>query len=363
MADPYRILGVDKGAGPDELKRAFRKRALRYHPDRNPNDPDAEERFKEVTWAYELLSDPLKRMQYDRLGRVYTGQRGPSWAQEPADIAEVFDRLMTEAFGSNPFKRGRSRHGDDLRYTVSLTLEEVAEGTEHELHFERQVTCESCEGAGVEARAEKVLCKDCGGSGEARRRTLLRPSGRCRTCKGEGYVSATPCKACAGDGRVPRDAGVKVKVPAGVEVGQRLKVRGMGNDGRRGGKTGDLFVVCDVRRHEYFHRDKSDVFCKLPASFAQLALGAEVPVPTLRGKAVIRIPQGTQPDQVLTLKGHGLPLPRSGRRGDQRVRLVLEVPRELDDARREALERFAGFTDPGVTPLRRQVLDLLERMS
>lgn len=361
MADPYRILGVDRSANPDELKRAFRKQALRYHPDRNPHDPGAEERFKEVTWAYELLSDPLKRMQYDRLGRVYTGRRGPSWAEEPADIAELFDRLMTEAFGSNPFKRDR-RHGDDLRYTVSLTLAEVANGVEREIDFERHVLCEACRGAGVEARADKVLCKDCGGSGEARRRTLLRPSGRCRTCKGEGYVSATPCEACEGEGRVVSEARVKVKVPAGVEVGQRLKVREMGNSGRRGGKTGDLFVVVDIERHPYFHRDKSDVFCKLPASFAQLALGAEVPVPTLHGKAVIRIPPGTQPDQVLTLRGHGLPSPRGGRPGNQRVRVVLQVPRELDDTRRAALEQVAGITDPGDTPLRRQVLDLLDQM-
>ncbi len=361
MDDPYRILGVGRDAGPEELKRAFRQLALRFHPDRNPDDPAAEARFKQVAWAYELLSDPLKRMQYDKLGRVFTGPGGPSWADDPADIGELFDRVMTEAFGSNPFKRDRNK-GNDLRYTVALSLEEVGRGGERELSYERMVPCEECAGAGVESRAEKVLCSDCGGSGESRRRTLLRPGGRCRTCKGEGYVSATPCAACDGEGRTSVAARVKVKIPAGVEMGQRLKVRDMGNAGRRGGKTGDLFVVVDIERHSYFQRDRKDIYCRLPVNFAQLALGAEAPVPTLHGKAVIRIPAGTQPDQVLTLRGHGLPSPRGGRPGDQRVRVVLEVPRTLDDARRAALTDAASATDPGETSLRRQVLDLLDEM-
>lgn len=362
MDDPYRILGVDRGSAPDEIKRAFRQQALRFHPDRNPDDPQAEASFKEVTWAYELLSDPLKRMQYDRLGRVYTGPKGPSWAEDPADLREIFDRLMTEAFGSNPFTRDRDRHGNDLRYTVSLTLEEVARGTEREVSFERMIACDECGGSGVQSRAEKVLCDECGGSGESRRRGLLRARGRCKACKGEGYVSATPCETCDGDCRLPIHARVKVKVPAGVEVGQRLKVSGRGNAGVRGGNTGDLFVVVDVERHPYFQRDRHDVYCKLPVSFAQLALGADAPVPTLLGKAVIRIPPGTQPEQVLTLVGHGLPRPRGGRRGDQRVRVVLEVPRALDESRRDALLVAAAATDPGDTPLRRQVLDLLDEM-
>jgi len=361
--DPYRILGVPRGASPEDVKRAFRRLALQYHPDRNPDDPVAEARFKEITAAYELLSDPVRRFQFDRFGNVFSRGGSPPFDADAGDIREMFDRLMTEAFGSNPFRNlGRSRQGEDLRYNVSVTLGEVASGASREISFERQVTCERCAGAGTETRAGRIVCPDCGGSGEARKRGLLRLGSRCRTCRGEGYVGADECSSCGGDGRTPRASSVRVKVPAGVESGQRLKVRELGHAGRRGGPPGDLFVVVDVEDHPYFQRDERHLYCKLPVRFTDLALGTDVPVPTLEGQALIRIPPGTQPDQVLTLKGRGLPGPRGGRSGDQRVRLVLEVPRELDAAARSTLQAAADAADPGVTELRRQVLDLLGEM-
>lgn len=360
--DPYRVLGIERGATPDEIKRAFRHLALRYHPDRNPNDPSAEQRFKEVTRAYELLSDPVRRFQYDRLG--FTGDRAggrtPPWDADGADLREVFDRLMNEAFGSNPFK-GRSK-GEDLRYSISVRLEEVARGTSRELAYERFVTCTRCGGSGADGMADKVVCDACGGTGEARKRGLLQIGSRCRACRGEGYVAAEGCPGCGGQGRVRKRASVRVKVPSGVESGQRLKVRDMGNAGPRKSATGDLYVMVDVEEHRYFQRDGRHVYCRLPVTFTDLALGAELSVPTLHQGAVIRVPPGTQPDQVLTLKGLGLPGPRGGRPGDQRVRVVLEIPRDLDPAARETLRIAAGAADPGMTTLRKRVLDLLDEM-
>jgi molecular chaperone DnaJ len=364
VSDPYRILGVERGATPDELKRAFRKLALRYHPDRNPDDPESEALFKQVTAAYELLSDPARRFQYDRFGHMSDGVRPNPFDMEQVDLREAFDRLMNEAFGSNPFKDlGRkSANGEDLRYNITVSLPEVASGTDREIAFRRRMKCGSCGGSGTDGRADRVLCTDCGGSGEARRKPLWRRNSRCPNCRGEGYVSATPCAGCAGDGLVSHGAHVRVKIPTGVQTGQRLKVRGMGNEGQVGGTTGDLFVVVDVEEHSFFQRDQRHVYCRMPVSFADLALGADVTVPTLRQPAVIRVPAGTQPDQVLTLKGHGLPGPRGGRAGDMRVRLVLEIPRDLDDRQREALRAARAAIDPGVTELRAQVLDLLDEM-
>ncbi len=363
--DPYATLGLGRDASSDEIKKAFRRLALRYHPDHNPGDASAEQRFKEVTQAYELLSDPMRRFQYDKFGFSRAG--GPTWNADPGDLREVFDRLMNEAFGSNPFKDFRpwrtgeaGTAGEDLRYSINVSLDEVATGTTRELSFSRKVTCDECHGSGADGRSERVLCPDCGGSGESRRRGLLRRGGRCKRCKGEGYVAAARCPACSGEGRESVETTVRVKVPTGVESGQRLKVKEMGNQGLDG--TGDLFVVVDVMDHAYFQRDKRNVYCRLPVSFTDLALGAELPVPTLHDQAVVRVPAGTQPDQVLTLKGYGLPGPRGGRKGDQRVRLVLEIPRGLDDGARDRLRRLAEAVTPEPTRLQRQVLDLLDKM-
>ncbi len=368
--DLYEILGVDRRASPDELKRAFRKQALRYHPDRNQDDPRAEARFKQVNHAYEVLSDPLKRLQYDHLGPAFERRTAGAWRPpDDIDVRELFDRLMKEAFGSNPFRRrkDRKRQGEDLRYTISVPLEEVASGTEREVSYTREASCSACSGSGTQRPTEKTICPDCGGSGENRNRGLLgrvRPTGmgKCRTCSGSGFVESTPCSACGGEGRTSEEASIRVKVPAGVETGQRLKVAGMGNAGVRGAASGDLFVVVDVEEHPYFQRRGRDTHGRLPVSFPDLALGREVEVPTLQGKARIRIRPGTQPDDVLAIPGHGLPGPRGGRPGDHQVTLVLEVPTDLDDDQRAALEAMADdlVADPG--ELREQVLDLLEKM-
>jgi molecular chaperone DnaJ len=369
--DLYEILGVDRRAAPDDLKRAFRKQALRYHPDRNPDDPAAETSFKEVNRAYEVLSDPLKRLQYDHLGPAFSRTSAGPWRPpEDVDVRELFDRLMKEAFGTNPFRRrkkDRKRRGEDLRFTVSVELEDVATGTEREVSYLRQVSCEACHGSGTQQPTEKTICPDCGGSGENRQRGLLglvRNAGRgkCRSCHGSGFVESTPCPECAGEGRVPEDASLRVKIPAGVETGQRLKVKEMGNAGVRDARAGELFVVVDVAEHPYFQRRGRDVYGRFPVSFAELALGREVEVPTLQGPTRIRIGPGTQPDDVLAIRGHGLAGPRGGRAGDHHVTLVLEVPTELDDVQRAGLEQLADDLVADPTELRHQVLDLLGKM-
>ena len=321
--------------------------------------------FLEGSPAHENM--PSGKTPYERvehlLGSVDSGIPDLGSRHEEY-LREAFDRLMNEAFGANPFKDlGRkSRNGEDLRYNIAVSLSDVAQGTEREIGYRRRVKCDSCGGSGTDGRAARVLCSECGGSGEARRKPLLRRSTRCPKCRGVGKVSATPCGDCGGDGLVPHESRVRVRIPAGVQSGQRLKVRDMGNQGQTGGTTGDLFVVVDVEEHPFFQRDQRHVYCRMPVSFADLALGVDLTVPTLREPATVRVPAGTQPDQVLTLKGHGLPGPRGGRAGDQRVRLVLEIPRDLAPEARETLESARSALDPGPTELRLQVLDLLDEM-
>ncbi|MCK6527107.1 J domain-containing protein [Myxococcota bacterium] len=325
--DLYGVLGVARKATADEIKRAYRARAREFHPDRNPGDAEAEARFKQVTVAYEILSDPVRRAQYDRFGRVLSG-RG---AGAEGDLGEVFDRLFREVFGANPFRRDGTSRGDDLRYTVTVTLEEAARGVEKEISYRRKEACPRCAGSGASTALGQTLCPACGGSGEDRASGRLLRRGRCGRCRGSGYLPSAPCAPCAGRGLVDADLSLKVKVPAGVDTGQQLQVRGKGNRGRGADnrEAGDLLVVVNVREHAFFKRHGLDVHCELPLTFAEAAAGADLEVPTLDGPTTIRIPPGTQPAAVFTLRGRGLPPLRGGRRGDLHVRAVLEVPSVL----------------------------------
>lgn len=324
--DYYNVLGIDRGATADEIKRAYRTLALRYHPDRNQGDAVAESRFKDVSEAYRVLSDPEERARYDRLGPLYTEDGRPP-SQD--DLSGVVSTMWNNLFGRRP-----KQAGEDLRYTITVTLEDVGAGTSRELVVPRQVCCPTCDGIGATPEGREV-CSVCGGSGRSTGNRLFRTT--CYHCSGKGYVITTPCGTCAGEGRIGREDTLRVRVPPGVATGQKLKLSGKGNESRDGGKSGDLYVIVNVGEHTLFRRRGADLVVELPLSFSEAALGADVAVPTLDGTTTIRIPPGTTPGRIFRLAGRGLPrVGRSGR-GDLHLEATLEVPSELTDAERTRL--------------------------
>lgn len=335
--DFYAILGVPRNADDAALKKAYRNLARAYHPDRNPGDKKAEERFKEISEAYSVLSDPEKRTQYDRFGTV-----GGAGAGE-AGFGTIFEDLFEGFFGGGERGRGRTRarRGDDLRYDLELSLEEAAKGLETKLQVPRLETCETCRGTGVEAGSQPETCGTCRGQGQVRFTqgflTVARP---CPNCRGEGRIIRHPCPGCRGEGRVTRERLLKVTIPPGVENGNQLRLTGEGESGPQGGPAGDLYVVLHVRPHEIFVRDGAHLICELPLTFPQAALGDEIEVPVLDGTAKLRIPSGTQPGQRLALKGKGMPHLRGRGRGDAIYEVVVEVPTELTPRQRELLEEL-----------------------
>lgn len=338
--DLYNILGLDKSASADDVKRAYRVLARRWHPDKNPNDAEADARFKDITEAYRTLSDPEKRARYDRLGPLYTEDGRPP---RPEDLNAVASTVW-----GNLFRWRSTARGEDLRYTLSVTLEEVVNGCDKEIEVPRQVRCRTCggEGANAEGRAQCTVCK---GSGRGSGPLLLRTD--CYHCRGRGFTIETPCPDCRGDGRMGVEDPLRVKVPAGVTTGQKLKIVGKGNAPRGSGEAGDLLVIVSVAEHPLFRRRGEDVMVELPLTFADLALGAEVDVPTLDGgHTTIRIPAGSPAGKVLRLANRGLP--RVGRqgRGDLHVTLVLEVPPSLDEAQQQQLRALFQSLPPTLHP-------------
>ncbi len=342
--DYYNVLGVKKASSPDEIKRAFRALALKYHPDRNPDDVEAERRFREITEAWEVLGDPQKRAQYDRLGAFYKPNGQPP---SPDELGEYF----TEALGSIFGKRADNQPGEDLRYTLTLELEEVLTGGEHSISVPRQVACTRCGGDTADPDGGRKDCEPCEGSGKAVGRRLFRQT--CARCDGRGFVVVKKCEKCEGSGRHGSEDVLKVKVPAGVATGQKLKLRGKGNEGFGDGAPGDLFVIVNIADHPLFSRRGADLICELPITFAEAALGAEVRVPTLEGATTIRVPAGTSSGKVLRLSGQGLPLPKQkGRRGDLHLQVVVEIPDQLSPQQREALLGFAELAGADAHPKR-----------
>ena len=355
--DYYDVLGVARTATADEIKKAYRKKALQYHPDRNPGDAEAESAFKEAAEAYEVLSNPDKRARYDRFGKAGLG--GPAGGQGPTgftDISDIFaafsdifggEGRFEDVFGRRPGqRRGQGRPGTDLRVRLALTLEEVAEGVERQLKLRKYTTCEHCVGTGAENKqAGYSTCPTCQGSGEVRQVSTsffgqfvnVQP---CPTCEGEGRTIDEKCHVCEGEGRVKGEESVTVEVPAGVSGGHYLQIRGAGNAGVRGGAAGALRVEIDERPHEHFERDGLDVVYDLYLSFPDAALGTEATVPTLRGRAKLQIDAGIQSGRVLRMRGRGLPEAGGGRRGDQLVRVHVWTPEELSGPLREALEQL-----------------------
>ncbi|MFZ9681599.1 MAG: molecular chaperone DnaJ [Cephaloticoccus sp.] len=365
--DYYELLGVTKGATPEELKKAYRKRAVQYHPDKNPGNAEAEEMFKKVSEAYDVLNDPEKRAAYDRFGHAAfqggmgggPGPRGGGGGfHDPFDIfREVFGQgggggggIFDEMFGGGGGRDG-SRDGADLRYDLEITLEEAARGAQKEISFRKNVTCERCDGSGAEPGSKRVTCPTCRGAGQVRRSGgIITFTQTCPTCGGAGQKIEKPCSACHGEGRVPKTTKLNVRIPAGVDTGSRLRSAGNGEAGLAGGHSGDLYIVLTVKEHELFERHGDDLFCEIPIKFTLATLGGTIEVPTLFGKASLKIPTGTQSGTTFRLRDKGMPSLRGNRQGDQLVRVHVEVPTTLSSEQRKLLEEFAKISGDASEP-------------
>lgn len=329
--DYYNVLGVERTASADDIKRAYRRLAMRWHPDRNAGDEMAEARFKHVNEAYRVLSDVEERARYDRLGPLYQPDGQPP---TPDDVTAVVSRVWENLFGAR-----RAAAGEDLRYTVSIRLEEVLTGVSREIVVPRRVRCPDCKGLGARPDG-RVVCGVCHGTGRSSGPRLLRTT--CYPCDGKGYVIETPCPTCAGDGRLTRDEALTVRIPAGVATGTRLRLAGRGDEPKGDGRAGDAYVIVDVAAHPVFRRRGDDLVLDLPLSVVEAALGADVPVPTLDGETTIRIPAGCAPGTLLRLAGRGIPRLKGGGAGDLFVEVSLEVPQGLSPEEQARLLAWAG---------------------
>lgn len=360
MRDYYEILGVGRDADADAVKKAYRRLALQYHPDKNDGSKEAEDKFKEATEAYEVLKDPDKRTRYDRFGHagVRTGAGAAGFTGfDFSDALNVFMRDfggfgLDDLFGGARGRgsRGGPRRGPDVRVRLPLTLAEVAAGVKKKIRVQVATNCEACAGTGASEGSDVGPCPTCGGAGEVRRvqRSILGQMvsvAPCPSCAGEGRIIESPCQACEGQGRVMGERTLDVEVPAGVSTGDYLTLRGQGNAGPRGGPAGDVMVVLDVQEDVRFAREGADLISELPVTFSQAALGAEVEVPTIDGTATVRVPAGIQSGQLLRLRGRGLPRLGSTARGDQIVRILVWTPTRLDAAQEKLFRSLAAVED------------------
>ena len=357
--DYYEVLGVSKGASDDEIKKAYRKLAKKYHPDMNPGDKEAEAKFKEVNEAYSILSDSEKRARYDQFGHAGVdpnyGAGGPGggfggFDMGDIDLGDIFGSFFGGGFGgfggSTSSRRNGPQKGESLRASLTITFEEAAFGCEKEISLNRTEECEACHGSGAEPGTTAETCPDCRGTGVVRvqQRTggfAFSSTAPCSRCRGTGKIIHTPCKACGGSGSVKKTKRVTVSIPAGIDDGQAISLRGQGNAGKNGGPTGDLIVAIHVQPHPYFHRDGTTVLYEHPVSFYQAAMGAELEIPTIDGKVKYTLPAGTQTGTTFRLRGKGIPELRSRGRGDQYVTVRVQVPTSLTGEQKEALRAYA----------------------
>ena len=372
--DYYEVLGVSKTATQDELKKAYRKLARKYHPDLNKDNEEAAEKFKECNEAYSVLSDDQKRAQYDQFGHAAFenggmgggggfGGAGGFGGFGGSGMEDIFDMFFggQGGRGGSRAKTGPQR-GADLRFDLEITFEEAAFGLEKEINLYRDETCDHCHGEGAEPGSKVESCPECNGTGYVRftQNTMFgqmvneRP---CSRCKGEGKIISEPCKECRGKGTVKRNKKLKVKIPAGVDNGSRLRVSGEGEAGAKGGPNGDLYVYLYVKPHKFFERDGTTVLCEVPINIVQATLGADIKVPTLDGQVTMKVPEGTQPGKVLRLKGKGIPSLRGGSRGDQFVRIKVVVPTKLSDKQKDALRKFADISKDNINPEEKSFMD------
>lgn len=357
--DYYEVLGVPKNADDGAIKQAYRKIALKYHPDKNPGNAEAEERFKEAAEAYEVLSDSEKRAAYDRFGHAGVGGGGPQFGSVE-DIFGAFGDIFGGGRGGSIFEdlfgggaRGGQRsarsRGAHLKVDLEVTLDEVAKGVKKTIEITRNEICSVCRGSGAAPGTSPITCPDCGGRGEiVRSQGFFAMRQTCPRCRGTGEIVETPCPACHGEGRVPQKKNVTVTIPPGVEDGMQLRLSGEGEAGPRGGTRGDLYCEIHVKPHKLFQRRGDDVVLEVPIGYAQAALGTEIEVPTLQGRSTLKVPSGTQPMTVLRMRGLGLPRLDGYGVGDQLVRIAVEVPTRLEEEQEELLRKLAEIEDQQV---------------
>jgi molecular chaperone DnaJ len=363
--DYYDLLGVDKKATDEELKKAYRKKAVQYHPDKNPGNKESEEMFKKVSEAYEALKDPDKRAAYDRYGHAAfqgAGGAGRGGFHDPQDIfREFFNQqgggggggIFDEMFGGGGSRDG-GRDGSDLRYDLEISLEEAATGIEKEISFRKLMSCEHCHGSGAEPGSKRVTCPTCRGAGQIRRSGgIIVFTQTCPTCGGSGVKIEKPCTVCKGEGRTAKNTKLNVKIPAGVDTGSRLRSAGNGEAAGAGGTPGDLYIVLSVKAHELFERQGDDLFCEIPIKFTLASLGGSIEVPTLTGKANLKIPTGTQSGTTFRLRNRGMPTLRGGGHGDELIRVQVEVPSSLTSEQKKILEEFAKVSGDAHEPTSR----------
>lgn len=343
--DYYEILGVSRTASDAEIKRAYRSLAVQHHPDKNPDDPQAEDKFKEAAEAYAVLSDAQKRAAYDRFGHQGVGAGAGGFGFDPgfSNIEDIFDIFgFGDMFGSRGARRTAVQRGADLRYDLEISLEDAATGKDEKLRIPRLEKCGECDGSGAEKGTTAETCVTCSGSGQTRySQGFFSVMRTCANCQGKGQIIRTPCRTCRGNGRIEREKAIEIKIPAGVDTGSRLRVNGEGEAGLGGGPSGDLYIVLHVAAHEQFERQGADLYSAVPISFAQAALGAEIEVKTLDGVEQIKVPAGTQTGTVFTIKGKGMPNLGGRGHGDLFVAVTLVTPKTLTKEQRKLLEQLA----------------------
>jgi len=366
QADLYETLGVSRDASADELKKAYRKLAVKYHPDKNPDDKVAEAKFKEISSAYDNLKDPDKRAAYDRYGHAaFQGGMGGGGGggHDPFDMFReafggrgggggggIFDEFFGGGGGGQ--STGGAAHGSDLRYDLEISLEEAVKGCEKEIRYRRPAECKKCHGEGAEPGSKKVTCPTCGGAGQvSSNRGFISFRQVCPSCQGAGQTIEKPCKNCHGEGREMETSTVKVRIPGGVATGSKLRSAGKGEAGQMGGQAGDLYIIIHVKEHELFERHDHDLFCEVPIKFTLAALGGAINVPTLFGKGSLKIPTGTQTGTTFRLRGQGVPHLRGNRKGDLLIRVQIEVPTKLSSEQKKKLEDYAESCGDPANPM------------
>jgi molecular chaperone DnaJ len=354
--DYYEVLGIAKGASDDEIKKAYRKKAKELHPDRNSDNPKAEEQFKEVNEAYDCLKDPDKKAAYDRFGHAAfeggMGGGGPRGGHQ-GDFASAFSDVFDDLFGDFMNQRGggggrrRATRGSDLRYNLRVTLEEAHSGLQKTIQVPTSVACGECSGSGAEGGSEPATCPTCSGMGKVRaQQGFFTVERTCPTCSGAGQIIKNPCKACGGMGRVERDRSLSVNIPAGVETGTRIRLGGEGEAGMRGGPAGDLYIFIEVAPHKIFERDGPNLYCRVPVSMTTAALGGDIEVPTIDGgRSRVKIPEGSQSGRQMRLRGKGMPALRGGGAGDMMIELAVETPVNLTARQKEILREFEDLSE------------------
>jgi molecular chaperone DnaJ len=344
--DYYQVLGVPRNSDEEEIKKAYRKLAMKYHPDRNPDDAEAENRFKEASEAYEVLRDDEKRQIYDRYGHeglAGTGFRGFTGFEDIfSSFSDIFEDFL--GFGSRSGRRTRAKKGNSLRYDLEVTLEDAFQGKEEEISFRKWTSCEACHGLGMASGTQPKICATCQGRGQViRAQGFFQISAACPTCRGEGRIITDPCLECHGSGRTKTEKKITLRIPPGVDTGSQLRLQGEGEPGEYEGPAGDLFVVIHVKEHEFFKREGDHLFCEVPISFVQAALGNTMKIPVLGEEKMkdLEIPVGSQPGDVFTLAGQGMPSLQRNRRGDLFIKVNVKIPKRLNLRQRELLEEFA----------------------